>query len=213
MEKNVFDKELVESIMLRPTVEELMASFEHRGYEIVKQTKVDFGDMEWLIITDDFYRMPYIIPTCKYGIAWRTKKLTEYGMIHRAIKPEITPDELLYNMYIDASCFTEIEGGYPVDMIVSLADLALKESIENCRKIAKDNEKNSIIINPAYTGNKQSKGYEAHRYCNTLERVFRLAEKHGRTLTDEEAMHDAWVKLGDHIPENVVRYWRKVNKK
>ena len=153
MEKNLFDKELVESLMLRPTVEELMASFEHRGYEIVKQTKVDFGDMEWLIITDDFYRMPYIIPTCKYGIAWRTKKLTEYGMIHRAIKPEITPDELLYNMYIDASCFTEIEGGYPVDMIVSLAELVLKESIENCRKTAKDNEKNSIIINLGLSNN------------------------------------------------------------
>ena len=39
MEENLFDKELVESLRLRPTVEELIASFEHRGYEIVKQTK------------------------------------------------------------------------------------------------------------------------------------------------------------------------------
>lgn len=65
----------------------------------------------------------------------RRKKLQKYAALRRIARPEITPDELLFNLYIDRERFFDnSDGAITIDCLKRKTEIAFKKSIEELRE-------------------------------------------------------------------------------
>lgn len=65
----------------------------------------------------------------------RRKKLQKYAALRRIARPEITPDELLFNLYVDRERFFDnSDGAITIDCLKRKTEIAFKKSIEELRE-------------------------------------------------------------------------------
>ena len=65
----------------------------------------------------------------------RRKKLQKYAALRRIAKPWITPDELLFNLYVDRERFFDnSDGALTIDCLKRKVEIAFKKSIEELRE-------------------------------------------------------------------------------
>jgi hypothetical protein len=103
----------------------------------------------------------------------RRKKLQKYAALRRIAKPWITPDELLFNLYIDRERFFDnSDGALTLDCLKRKVEIAFKKNIYELRKDYEYLLKQcpyKFVINPKFR-------YKAQEIINRAGKEIRWAE-------------------------------------
>ena len=103
----------------------------------------------------------------------RRKRLQKYAALRRIAKPWITPDELLFNLYVDRERFFDnSDGALTLDCLKRKVEIAFKKTPLELRKdysYILENCPYKFVVNPKYW-------YRAHEIINRASKELRWAE-------------------------------------
>lgn len=146
LENNItFSSELLDDMTYSP-YEFVVRKWWAKGLRYFTQTEVNLGDKYYTTTTDDFVRLPYSPNKIEDG-NHRRKKLFVRAALRRLMK-ETTPDELLYNLYIDRNkFFNNDDNAIDLDCLQRKVKNAYKMDIEEIKTLGENLYKPSFIIN------------------------------------------------------------------
>ena len=146
LENNItFSSELLDDMTYSP-YEFVVRKWWAKGLRYFTQTEVEFNGF-YTTTTEDFVRLPYSQEKIQDG-HHRRKKLFVRACLRRLMK-ETTPDELLYNLYIDRNKFFNNEdGAIDLDCLQRKVVNAYKMDLDEIKEISKDFYKPKFVINP-----------------------------------------------------------------
>lgn len=145
LENNItFSSELLDDMTYSP-YEFVVRKWWAKGLRYFTQTEVNFGDKYYTTTKDDFVRLPYSPEKIQNG-NHRRKKLFIRAALRRLMK-ETTPDELLYNLYIDRNKFFNNEdGAIDLDCLQRKVKNAYKMDIEEIKTLGNNLYKPTFVI-------------------------------------------------------------------
>jgi len=144
--KIAFTEELVTDMESLP-YEFVVRKWHAKGLRYFTKTAVDFGDKYYITTTEDYYQLFYIANKVEDGNQ-RRKKLYIRASIRRLMKDDTTPDELLYNLYIDRyKHFDNMDEVLTVEVLKAKVKAAFLTSEEEIKSMVSDKKPN-FIINP-----------------------------------------------------------------
>lgn len=100
----------------------------------------DWIDDSYKLVDEDYFTLYYNAQKVKDGQK-RRKKLFERICLRRVLKPDISPDELLFNAYEDRQRFFEIDKDLDIDCLVRNVNTALDMEIEDIKAMYSNNIK------------------------------------------------------------------------
>ena len=146
--KNIqFSDELVYDMRYMP-YKYVVREWNDKGLEYITRTPVDFGDDDYKIVTEDYVKLHYI-----HDKSWtaeqRRRTLFVRASLRRLIKPSITADELLYNLFIDNEVlFDNSNGVLSIDVLQECVREALLTDTDTIKKKNTGIKKLTFVINP-----------------------------------------------------------------
>ncbi|WP_045166500.1 hypothetical protein [Prevotella intermedia] len=152
-----FDKDTVRD-MEKLTYKKFMHYYSLK-YQYFYQTQVDWQEGEkYRLVGDDFICLTFRWngkEIVKFGDGeHRRRKLKTYACLRRLIKPSITPEELLFNLYVDRERFFDnSDAVLSIDVLKTKVNAAFSLTIDEIKaKYAKllENNKRKIVFNPTY---------------------------------------------------------------
>lgn len=139
--------------------EELIADMENSPYKYVvekwwnkglryfSKTELDFNDNYYVTTTDDYCSLFYHYEKVCDGNQ-RRKKLYLRAALRRLMK-DTTPDELLYNLYIDRERFFDnSDDVITIDVLIAKVKGALLTDINTIKTFLDEYDKPAFVINP-----------------------------------------------------------------
>ena len=192
--KITLDKQLVGDLKLL-SYNQVVAKYS-KVYEYYYRTQIDFKDGEKYRLVSErhgyyqlYYRWENDKPVKYVDGEHRRAKLNNYARLRRLIKPDTTPEELLYNLYIDRERFFDnSDDTLTIDCLVSIVKKTMKkeldilqteyeESREAVRKAMKDDyHEKKLVINPKYYGKYERSKMMADIRTGTKERNYPLID-------------------------------------
>lgn len=118
------------------------------GMEYIVRTPIDFGNDEYKIVDDDYVELIYSRKKFTDG-QQRRKKLFVRAALRRLIKPNITADELLYNLFIDRELFFDnSDYELSVHVLKNIVEAAFRTDIGIIKDINARSERPTFVVNP-----------------------------------------------------------------
>jgi len=153
-QKITFTDELVKD-METLDYEFVVRKWHAKGLRYFTQTPIEFtGD--YAVTDDDFVRLMYIRGKIQDG-NHRRKKLYIRAALRRLMK-DTTPDELLYNLYIDRfKFFDNTDEAITVEVLQNKVKAAFMTDLEGIKLMA-DGYKPKFVINPNVTDKRKAVG-------------------------------------------------------
>lgn len=152
-----FDGDFIEDLKNRKDIDKVLHYWHHKGgYNYFTKPEIDFEGKSYMKV-DNYFELLYNTKKIVDG-GKRRKKLLIRAILRRLIKPEVTPDELLYNMIIDVNRFFDNSDG-----ILDLDCLMLRVQRAYCADLQEFKQKyvnsrtcniRSFKINPEIEGKK-----------------------------------------------------------
>lgn len=144
LENNItFSSELLDDMTYSP-YEFVVRKWWAKGLRYFTQTEVEFNGF-YTTTTEDFVRLPYSQEKIQDG-NHRRKKLFIRAALRRLMK-DTTPDELLYNLYIDRNKFFNNEdNAIDLDCLQRKVKNAYKMDIEEIKTLGKNLYKPTFVI-------------------------------------------------------------------
>ena len=176
-------------------------------YEYYYRTPIEFKDGEKYRLVSErhgyyqlYYRWTNDLPKPYIDGEKRRCKLYSYCRIRRLIKPDTTPEELLYNLYIDRERFFDnSDDVLSIECLVSIVKKTMKkeldvlqteyeESREAVRKAMKDDyHEKKLVVNPKYYGKYERSKMMADIRTGTKEwNYFLIDEYYNPDMTVQE---------------------------
>lgn len=104
-----FNGDFIEDLKSRNIYKVLHYWYHQGGFRYFTKPEISFGDKEFVMV-ENYLELLYMPKKIEDGNK-RRKKLLIRAILRRLIKPEVTPDELLYNMIIDVNRFFDNSDG------------------------------------------------------------------------------------------------------
>jgi len=105
-----FNGDFIEDLKNRKDLDKILHYWYHQGgYRYFTKPEVNFDGKDYARV-EDYMELLYMPKKIEDGCK-RRKKLLIRAILRRLIKPEVTPDELLYNMIIDVQRFFDNTDG------------------------------------------------------------------------------------------------------
>lgn len=128
-----------------------------RGLRYFWKTELSF-DSEYAETPDDYVALFYHREKVTDGNQ-RRKKLFLRAALRRIMKPDTTPDELLYNLFIDRyKFFDNSDEVLTIEVLQNKVKAAFGYSIEKLKGFLKDYKKPTFVINPTITNKRKTIG-------------------------------------------------------
>jgi len=163
--KIAFNEELVHDITYAP-YEFVVRKWFAKGLRYFTQTKVEFNDNYYVTTTEDFVRLPYMVEKITDG-NHRRRKLFKRAALRRLMK-DTTPDEVLYNLYIDRyKFFNNDDNVLDTDCLTDRVKRAFKMDIEEVKEF-NTFDTPTFVINPTVTDKRQAVGAARRDITNSL---------------------------------------------
>lgn len=141
-----FTDELIADMTYAP-YEFVVRKWHAKGLRYITRTEVDFGDNYYVTTTDDFVQLNYLVEKVTDG-NHRRKKLYIRAALRRLIKEDITPDELLYNLFIDRyKFFDNTDEVLTLDVLQNKVKAAFLTDLDTIREMAEGLTKPTFVIN------------------------------------------------------------------
>lgn len=152
-----FTEELVRDMqnLLSPIVEQ---KWMDKGLEYILSTPIDFNGEDYKIVNDDYIDLTYSIDNSKDG-QHRRQKLYVRAALRRLIKPNITADELLYNLFIDRNrYFYNSNGELSIRVLQNVTEAALRTEIAVIKDMHTKykSKQPTFVINPNVTNKRMA---------------------------------------------------------
>ncbi len=152
-----FSDELVCDMQYMP-YKYVVRKWNDQGLEYITHTPVDFGDDDYKIVTDDYVKLHYIHDK-SWTVEQRRKTLFVRTSLRRIIKPNITADELLYNLYVDnEELFDNSNGVLSIDVLQECVREALLTDMDTIKKMNTGTKKQTFVINPNVSNRRKAIG-------------------------------------------------------
>ncbi|MCI6419879.1 MAG: hypothetical protein MR794_06250 [Bacteroidales bacterium] len=152
-----FAEELVRDMqtLLYPNVEQ---KWEDKGLEYILSTPIDFGDKYYKIPPKDYVQLEFIKKRLRDG-QHRRYTLFLRAARRRLIKPNITADELLYNLYKDRELvFDNSDGALSIRVLQECVKAALQTDIDSIRELNSRSKKSTYKVNPNIPDKRKMRG-------------------------------------------------------
>lgn len=105
-----FNGDFIEDLKNRKDLDKVLHYWFHKGgYKYFTKPEINFDGKDYARV-EDYMELLYMPKKIEDGCK-RRKKLLIRAILRRLIKPEVTPDELLYNMIIDVQRFFDNTDG------------------------------------------------------------------------------------------------------
>lgn len=105
-----FNGDFIEDLKNRKDLDKVLHYWFHKGgYRYFTKPEINFDGKDYAMV-EDYMELLYMPKKIEDGCK-RRKKLLIRAILRRLIKPEVTPDELLYNMIIDVQRFFDNTDG------------------------------------------------------------------------------------------------------
>lgn len=148
-----FTEELVKDMEQLP-YEFVVRKWFAKGLRYITKTQVEF-DNYYTTTTEDYLSLFYI-PTKVADGNHRRKKLYIRAALRRLIK-DFTPDELLYNLFIDRNQFFDnSDNVLTIEVLENKVKAALKTDIEAIKEMAAGYSKPTFVINPEISNKREA---------------------------------------------------------
>ena len=119
-----------------------------KGLRYITKSKIDFKNNYYTTTTDDYISLFYHKEKVADGNK-RRKKLFLRAALRRLMKPTITPDELLYNLFIDRERFFDnSDNVLSVEILQNKVKGAFRTDLEKIKTFAGGYIKPTFVINP-----------------------------------------------------------------
>lgn len=187
-----FTDELVVDMTYAP-YEHVVRKWWAKGLRYFTQTEVDFGDKYYITTTDDFVRLPYSPNKIEDG-NHRRKKLFVRACLRRLMKKDVTPDELLYNLFIDTyKFFDNSNGEIDIDCLQRKVINAYKMDIEEIKEMSKDFYKPSFVISSTVEDKRKAVGEARTDITNQL--IGEMYDVNATVKANQIVMQEAGYKV------------------
>lgn len=146
--KNIqFSEELVNDMQYMP-YKNVVRKWIDKGFEYITRTPVDFGNEDYKIVTDNYVELRFIHGKLRDG-QHRRKTLFVRAALRRLIKPSITADELLFNLFIDRDeLFDNSDGVLSIRALMEYVKMALLTDMDSIKEMNAKSKRPTFIINP-----------------------------------------------------------------
>ena len=145
--KIAFTEELVNDMTYAP-YEFVVRKWFAKGLRYFTRTEMDFNDNYYTTTTEDYCSLYYYSNKVSDG-EQRRKKLYMRCALRRVMKEDVTPDELLYNLFIDRyKFFDNSDDILTIDVLQTKVKAAMATDIEEIKSFVESNEKPNFVINP-----------------------------------------------------------------
>lgn len=145
--KIAFNEELVNDMEYAP-YEFVVRKWFGKGLRYFTRTEMEFNDNYYTTTTEDYVSLYYHCEKIGDG-EQRRKKLFLRAAIRRLMKEDITPDELLYNLFIDRyKFFDNSDKVLTIEVLENKVKGALLTDIDDIRDYTEGYEKPEFVINP-----------------------------------------------------------------
>lgn len=140
-------KELLNDITYL-SYERVIRKYFEKGFRYITKTDLDFEGRYYTTTTDDYVSLMYMPEKVADG-SQRRKKLYIRAALRRLAKPDITPDELLYNLLIDVyKFFDNSDGVLTTEVLVNKVKAAFETSMEDIKAMNAAYSHPAFVINP-----------------------------------------------------------------
>lgn len=147
-----FTNELV-SDMGKYSFDKVVKKWWAQGLRYFTETPVSFGNNYYVTTTEDYVQLGFFGKKVTDG-HHRRSKLSCRAKLRRLIKEDVTPDELLFNLYIDREKFFDnSDGMLTIKLLQEKVIQAFQTDMAEIRKLAARYRKPKFVINPT-VGNK-----------------------------------------------------------
>ena len=142
-----FTKELVDDMENLP-YKYVVQKWYAKGLRYFTNSEIDFGENYYATTTEDYISLFYHVEKVTDGNK-RRKKLFLRAALRRLMK-ETTPDELLYNLYIDRyRFFDNSDNVITIEVLENKVKGAFRTNIEKIKTFSEDYKKPTFVINPS----------------------------------------------------------------
>ena len=146
-EEIAFTRELINDITYC-SYEHVVRKWYAKGLRYFTRTELDFGDNSYMATTPDFVKLVFNKNKILDGNQ-RRRKLYVRAALRRLMKPDVTADELLYNLYIDRDKFFDnSDNVLTLDVLQNKVKGALRTNIKEIKMLASFYDKPKFVINP-----------------------------------------------------------------
>ena len=161
-----FNEELVKD-MTYGNYEFVVRKWHAKGLRYFTQTELDFGDNFYTTTTEDYVKLVYNVDKITDG-HHRRRKLYIRAALRRLMK-ETTPDELLYNVYIDRyKFFDNSDELLTIDTLQNKVKNAMKASMEEIKELTVYYKKPTFVINSTVTDKRKAVAEARKDITNSL---------------------------------------------
>lgn len=130
-----FDAELLEDLMMNKPYEFVVRKWYAKGLRYFTRSQVEFGDNFYVTTTEDFIKLPYFVNKVEDG-HHRRRKLYKRAALRRLMKNDTTPDEILYNLYIDRyRFFDNTDEVLDINCLIERVKRAYKTDVEEIKEM------------------------------------------------------------------------------
>ena len=149
-EKIAFTDELVVD-MTYGNYEHVVRKWHAKGLRYFTHTELELGDAFYTTVTDDYVKLIYNVEKITDG-HHRRRKLYIRAALRRLMKEDVTPDELLYNLYIDRyKFFDNSDELLTIDTLQNKVKNAMKASMEEIKELTVYYKKPTFVISSTVT--------------------------------------------------------------
>lgn len=204
-----FNGDFIEDLKNRKDLDKVLHYWFHKGgYNYFTKPEINFDGKDYARV-EDYMELLYMPKKIEDGCK-RRKKLLIRAILRRLIKPEVTPDELLYNMIIDVQRFFDnTDGVLDLDCLMVrvqrayCADLdEFKEKFVNgktCRMskfvVNPDIEDKKSVISKARTEITDSTIAENYDVTKSVKENLEILKDKGFEISERHLYR--WVKKND----------------
>lgn len=142
-----FSKELEHDMLTLPfkTVD---GKWMAKGLEYIQRTPIDFGNEDYKSVPKNYSELPFQKKKIRDG-QHRRKTLFVWAALRRLMKPNITADELLYNLYIDRElAFDNSDGVLTVHVLQKCVIAALLTDMDDIKDMNSKSKRPKYKVNP-----------------------------------------------------------------
>lgn len=140
-----FTSELISDMLFNQSYEYVVRKWYAMGLRYIVRTELDFNDNYYVTTTEDYVELPYIVNRVEDG-QHRRRKLYKRAALRRLMKEDITPDEMLYNLYIDRyKFFDNTDNVLDIECLIERVKRAYKTDIKDIRDMYTFKNKKFVI--------------------------------------------------------------------
>ena len=202
-QKITFNNEMVKDMETKP-YKTVVEKWWCKGLRYITKTEKEFTTY-YSTDTENYYSLFWHNEKVEDG-NHRRMKLFIRAAIRRLMKNDITPDELLYNLYIDRyRFFDNSDDELTIDVLKSKVKGAINTDISIIKGFTKDYKKPTFIINPEVSNKRQAIGMARKEITDN-----KIGEIYDTSKSVKENLN-TFKELGIKISQTRLYKWVKEN--